>query len=99
MPKGVAAMGAELPPVTQIHMPLVRRIPIVTWADPAPIKQGQPLTGRELDAITSVSGTLIYTPGPGYVPPRGSCTLSVQFIPNDSKRYDTASATAVVQVE
>lgn len=95
-PKALSATKqAEL----DAELPRFRRTPIVTWADPAPIKQGQPLTGRELDAIPNVSGTLIYSPGPGYVPPRGSCTLTVHFIPTDSQRYHSTSTTAVLEVE
>lgn len=82
-----------------MELPLLKRTPILIWADPAPIKQGQALTGRELDAISNVPGTFVFSPAAGYVPPRGSYTLTVQFIPMDSQRYNLASTTAVLEVE
>jgi hypothetical protein len=80
-------------------LPLLRRMPVVTWADPAPIKQGQALTARELDAFSDVPGTFVFSPAAGYVPPRGTCTLTTQFFPLDPKRYYLTSATVVLEVE
>jgi hypothetical protein len=81
------------------ELPLLRRVPIVTWVDPAPIKQGQALTGRELDAISDVPGTFVFTPSAGFMPPRGSCTITAQFLPSDSERYESTTATVVLTVE
>jgi hypothetical protein len=74
-------------------------VPLVIWDDPAPIKQGQALTKRELDAIAEVPGKFIFSPAAGYVPPRGSFTLTVQFIPVDSYQYESVTTTAVLSVE
>jgi hypothetical protein len=81
------------------QMPTVRRLPVIVWDDPAPIKEGQPLTARELDAISDVPGTFVFSPALGYVPPRGSWTLTVRFIPQDSYRYLPTGTTAVLLVE
>ncbi|MGA3045739.1 MAG: hypothetical protein ABSD67_03910 [Terracidiphilus sp.] len=80
-------------------LPTVKRVPLVIWDDPAPIKQGQALTKRELDAIAEVPGKFIFSPAAGYVPPRGSFTLTVQFIPVDSYQYESVTTTAVLSVE
>jgi hypothetical protein len=95
-PKSVVARKE---PEQELELPLLRRTPVVTWVDPAPIKQGQALTGRELDAFSDVFGTFVFNPSAGYVPPRGLCTLTTQFIPTDSKRYNTTTATVVLEVE
>jgi hypothetical protein len=81
------------------QMPTVKRLPVVIWDDPAPIKEGQALTRRELDAISEVPGTFIFRPAAGYVPPRGLCTLTVWFIPLDSYQYESTTTTAVLSVE
>lgn len=81
------------------QMPTVKRLPVVIWDDPAPIKQGQALTKRELDAISEVPGTFVYRPSAGYVPPRGSYTLTVWFLPMDSYQYESTTTTVVLSVE
>ncbi|MGA2851301.1 MAG: hypothetical protein ABSE46_20045 [Terracidiphilus sp.] len=83
----------------ELELPLIRRIPVITWVDPASVKRGQALTGRELDAFSDVPGTFVFTPSAGNVPPQGICTLSTQFIPSDSKRYELTTATVVLEVE
>ncbi|MGA9668772.1 MAG: hypothetical protein WBQ94_06160 [Terracidiphilus sp.] len=81
------------------QMPTVKRLPVVIWNDPAPIKEGQALTKRELDAISEVPGRFVYRPSAGYVPPRGSYTLTVWFLPVDSYQYESVTTTAVLSVE
>ncbi|MGA2650314.1 MAG: hypothetical protein ABSF28_07315 [Terracidiphilus sp.] len=97
-PKTLAARREREQELEQV-LPLLQRMPVGTWVDPAPIKQGQPLTRRELDAFSDVLGTFVFTPAAGYVPPRGTCTLTTTFFPLDSKRYYTTSSTVVLEVE
>ena len=61
--------------------------PVITWPAPDSIAYGDKLTYAQLNATASVEGTLIYTPGPGYVLPVGTHTLWVTFTPADSSRY------------
>ena len=43
-------------------------VPTVTWAKPAAITYGTPLSGTQLDATASVPGTFTYTPAAGTIP-------------------------------
>ena len=45
--------------------------PTISWANPADIVYGTPLSGSQLDASASVPGTLTYTPAAGAVSERG----------------------------
>jgi hypothetical protein len=63
------------------------------------MKAGQVLTGRELDAIANVPGTFEFSPGAGYMPPQGGCTVTATFTPIDTKRYSPATATVFIAVQ
>jgi len=60
--------------------------PAITWPTPDPIAYGEKLSSAQLNATASAEGTLVYTPGPGYVLPVGTHTLWVTFTPADSGR-------------
>ena len=64
-----------------------RETAIITWPTPDLITYGDKLTFAQLNATASVEGTLVYTPGPGYVLPAGMHTLWVTFTPSDSGAY------------
>ena len=68
-----------------------RRTPTITWPTPDPITYGDKLTFAQLNATASVEGTLVYTPGPGYVLPVGTHTLWVTFTPEDTGSYRPAA--------
>jgi hypothetical protein len=79
--------------------------PTITWANPAPIVYGTPLSSAQLNATasipgtpTSLPGTLIYSPAIGAVPLAGTDTLSVSFTPNDSANYATTTSTVTITV-
>ena len=42
-------------------------VPVLTWPAPAPMLYGTPLGDGQLNAVTNVSGALVYSPGPGWV--------------------------------
>ncbi len=63
--------------------------PTITWATPAAITYGTPLSATQLDATASVPGTFVYTPDPGTFEPVGTDTLSVAFVPADLVDYIT----------
>jgi hypothetical protein len=61
-----------------------RATPTVTWPTPDPITYGDALTAVQLNATASIAGTIVYTPGPGYVLPAGSHSIWATLIPADS---------------
>ena len=72
--------------------------PVITWANPADITYGTPLSSTQLDATANIPGTFIYTLAAGTVLHAGQQTLSVQFTPTDTSDYTDATATAVINV-
>jgi hypothetical protein len=76
---------------------IVKRATTITWANPAEITYGTPLSSTQLDATANVPGTFNYSPGAGAVLSAGSVqTLTVTFSPTDSADY--AGDTAEVQI-
>ena len=71
----------------------------ITWATPAPITYGTALSGTQLNATGSVSGTMAYNPAAGTVlGPGVSQVLQVTFTPTDATDYTTATATVSINV-
>ncbi len=64
-----------------IQMGVATKAPvIITWATPASIVYGTPLSATQLDAtFNPSSGTPTYTPGVGHIELAGSNTLKVSF--------------------
>ena len=74
--------------------------PTVTWANPADITYGTPLSANQLDATASVAGTFAYTPAAGTVLNAGAeQVLSATFTPNDSDDYNPVTKTATINVQ
>jgi hypothetical protein len=72
---------------------IVKKATTITWANPAGITYGTPLSSTQLDATASVPGTFTYSPRAGAVFHAGyGQTLTVTFSPTDSTDYagDTA---------
>jgi FG-GAP-like repeat len=55
----------------------------LTWATPAPITYGTPLSDTQLNATDNRNGAFVYTPAAGTILPVGTTTLSVTFTPNN----------------
>jgi Bacterial Ig-like domain (group 3)/FG-GAP-like repeat len=79
--------------------------PTITWANPAAINYGTPLSATQLDATATspiiegpLPGTFVYTPAAGTLLNPGTQTLSVLFTPTDTLDYTTATATVTIQV-
>ncbi len=71
----------------------------VTWATPAAIADGTPLSSTQLNAVGNTEGTYAYTPALGTVLSPGSHVLSVVFTSASQESYPgtgTASVTLVV---
>ena len=73
--------------------------PVLTWPTPTNITYGTVLSGAQLNATSSVPGTLTYMPPSGTLLNAGSNqTLTVNFTPTDTTNYTTASATNLLTV-
>jgi hypothetical protein len=78
----------------------IEKATAITWADPADITYGTPLSAVQLDATASVLGTYTYSPPSGTVLSVGQGqVLTLTFVPTDSTDYATVSATAAVNVD
>jgi sugar lactone lactonase YvrE len=72
--------------------------PTITWATPAAITYGTALSATQLDAKSSVPGTLVYSPAAGTIPAVGTDTLTVTFTPTDTTDYTTAADSVLLKV-
>ena len=75
-----------------------QKTPMIMWANPAPINQGEALGSIQLNATANVPGTFVYSPAAGAVLPVGTQMLSVTFTPKDTVAYTTATATVQISV-
>jgi hypothetical protein len=76
--------------------------PSITWADPAPIEYGTPLSALQLGAVSGVNGRFKYYIGNdevnnGLVLPVNTYTLKAEFTPSSSN-YGPASTTRTLVV-
>src|SRR5437879_9139584 len=62
-----------------VPLTVTQAAPVITWANPANILYGTPLSASQLNATASVPGVLVYTPAAGVVPAAGTDMLSVIF--------------------
>ena len=72
--------------------------PPITWATPAAITYGTPLSATQLDASATVAGTYAYSPAAGTVLGTGQQTLKVTFTPTDTVDYTTATDSVALTV-
>ncbi len=78
--------------------------PTITWNAPADITYGTELSGTQLDASasasgSSVAGTFVYTPPVGTVLTAGLKTLSAAFTPSNEAAFAPVSATVQLRVD
>lgn len=83
---------------TTITVTTPKPIPTITWATPAAIPYGTPLSATQLDATASVAGSFVYSPAAGTVFTGGPHTLTAVFTPADSTDYSSAVATVTLTV-
>lgn len=81
-----------------VTLQVTQASPTVTWANPAPITYGIPLSSSQLNATSNVPGNFVYLPVAGTVLTAGSQTLQVQFTPTDNTDYKVVSATVPLLV-
>ena len=72
--------------------------PTITWATPAAITYGTPLSATQLNATSTVAGTFTYSPAAGTVLGEGPQNLTATFTPTDATDYTTASAIVTLTV-
>ena len=77
--------------------------PTVSWTAPASIPFGTALSGTQLDATASfsgspVAGTFSYNPASGTVLTAGSHTLGVTFTPTDATDFTVATGSTSITV-
>ncbi|MGC2637798.1 MAG: hypothetical protein WA294_11510, partial [Acidobacteriaceae bacterium] len=79
----------------------VNQAPVpVSWAAPAPILYGTPLSATQLDAGSGgVAGTFTYTPPAGTVLKAGSHILWAAFTPTDATDYKGRSISTTMVVD
>jgi hypothetical protein len=87
---------------------VAKATPAITWANPANISYGTPLSGSQLDASSSwtvggvsgsVAGTFAYLPPAGTVLSAGNGqSLSVLFTPTDTADFNIATGSATINV-
>jgi hypothetical protein len=76
-----------------------RGVPVITWAQPAPIVTGTALGPDQLNATASVPGCLTYTPKAGTVLAPGGYSLVVDFVPDDLVHYQPISLGVALEVQ
>ncbi len=85
---------------------IAKLAPAITWPVPAPITQGTPLGGTQLNATvgnipgtsTPIGGTFVYNPSAGVVLGAGANVLSVSFVPDDTTNFTSSTAQVPIQV-
>ena len=81
---------------TTVAINVNKATPSVMWANPADITFGTALSGTQLNATASVSGTFVYTPAAGTILSAGAGQiLSVDFTPTDTTNYNSVLGTTV----
>ena len=70
----------------------------LTWAQPAAIEYGTPLSATQLNATASVVGAITYAPAAGTVLPPGSTTVTATFVPTDTFDYTGATTNHAITV-
>ncbi|MBI5295028.1 MAG: S-layer homology domain-containing protein [Chloroflexi bacterium] len=74
-----------------VSITVTKAATVITWANPAAIDQGAPLSAAQLNATANVPGTFTYTPPIGTYLSTGIRTLHVDFVPTDAVNYANAS--------
>jgi hypothetical protein len=86
------------PATASVTLQVGQATPKITWATPAAIIYGTPLSSTQLNATASVPGTFTYLPAAGTLLTAGANPLSVTFTPNDTVNYGSASAKNTITV-
>ncbi len=76
-----------------------KRVPVITWENPADIYAGTPLSSLQLNAAADVPGTFIYTPEAGAILNTGNNQqLKTVFTPDDQSTFENAEKTVIINI-
>ena len=81
-----------------VSLTVAKETSAIHWPSPDQITYGEKLTSARLNAATSVPGSFVYTPGPGYVLPVGTHTLWAAFTPADPENNASLMASTLITV-
>ncbi|MBI1837609.1 MAG: T9SS type A sorting domain-containing protein [Flavobacteriia bacterium] len=81
-----------------VQIDVTKASPVLIWNNPANISFGTALTSTQLNAISSVSGSFVYSPVAGTILPVGIHSLNVNFMPNDNLNYLNSNASVEINV-
>ena len=82
-----------------VYINVIPATATITWANPADITFGTALSGTELNATTSVAGTMVYSPAAGTILNAGNNqALNVTFTPTDTTNYVGNTTTVHINV-
>ncbi|MEA2240161.1 MAG: hypothetical protein QOC81_4885 [Thermoanaerobaculia bacterium] len=84
--------------IANVTLHIRQATPSVTWAAPAAITYGTPLSGTQLNAAASVPGTVVYAPSPGSVLTAGDHVLQVTFTPTNASDFTAVTANVSLTV-
>ena len=85
----------------QADLTVLRKLPLVTWPQPADITYGTPLGPQHLNAVADVAGVFTYLPAAGTVlqaDDYNPATLTATFVPDDIDLYDETTAATFILV-
>jgi hypothetical protein len=93
------AESANYTPATaSTTLTITKATPSITWASPASIAYGTPLSAANLNATANLPGSFSYAPAAGTVLHAGTQTLTVTFTPANGGNYVAATATRTIEV-
>jgi outer membrane protein OmpA-like peptidoglycan-associated protein len=72
--------------------------PVLKWDKPAAMKQGTPVSGKQLNPTANVKGTFTYTVAMGEKMAPGKYPVIASFIPNDTVNYNTGRISSEIEV-
>jgi len=76
-----------------------KKIPVITWSNPADIPYGTVLSATQLNATADVAGIFVYTPASGTKLEVGTGqNLKVDFTPTDATNYNSISKSVKINV-
>jgi uncharacterized repeat protein (TIGR01451 family) len=82
-----------------VNIDISKATPTINWSNPANIIYGTALSGTQLNAVASTTGSYLYTPGAGTVLASGNGqNLHVAFTPADTNNYNGATKDVSINV-
>jgi len=86
------------PATASVVIDVNQAVPVITWANPAPISYGTPLGAAQRNATANVPGALSYAPAAGILNAGAGQTLTATFTPSDTANYATVTKSVSIDV-